>query len=523
MSGMSLLRAEVADEPLVAEAPRLNQAHVLNVEQRRSQISGGHRLIRLVREKRLRLYTETEFLSRAAYCDAGYWIDSFLPALLTKVSENVTLRVNAAIGRARKNASAYDVKKVGIAEHIAEAFYDNHWYKVREENMPRKVLRDQIRNAIARDEPLELIFPIFSRKPFSPLKNRGTLPDLAEISSLAKCTEATQTVNALCPTGCRLTLLADGRKYNRACRTPDEVVTAYQSSLLAWKALIADDDIVRLVDYEQWLADNLRGETLAARSPLYARYCDQLTGTYLGLFDPENPQASLRAIEETGDVGRQLVFTFWSIATSMNYQRLFSLSRGPGPIPNYCDDEIQRIYVNFIASLHRPLHELSAPKEFFPSIGYFGPSDFCDLFAALRLDAFEAAIRYVSISLTDRDLNVLRKICPDAIKLTIHGKPGELHFLPASHRDCSITPQHSTGGIAMSSGSATVDLKYRLEREANNEVPVLVAAFPRSFSTRPGYEPMRRLYEAKQPILYVNDASVITDRTLHHGLLRRNS
>jgi hypothetical protein len=75
----------------------------------------------------------------------------------------------------------------------------------------------------------------------------------------------------------------------------------------------------------------------------------------------------------------------------------------------------------------------------------------------------------------------------------------------------------------MSSGSATVDLKYRLEREANNEVPVLVAAFPRSFSNSPGYEPMRRLYEAKQPILYVNDASVITDRTLHHGLLRRNS
>ena len=513
----------VADAPSTAVEPRREHSWLPHAEQRRSQISQGHRLLRQVREKRLQLYTESEFLERIAYSDASYWMDSFLPALRMKVSENITLRVNATIGRARKNAALYDVKKVGVAEHIAEAFYDNRWYKVREDNFPRKLLRDQIQQTLDRGEPIELIFPVFSRKPFSPLKNRGPLPDLGELFSLARSTEATQIVNALSPTGCRLTLLADGLKYNRACLTPDRVVEAYQSSLGAWKRLLADDGVVRIVNYEQWVADNLYPDLLTARMPRYTHHIDQLTETFRRLFNPAAPDESLRAIAATNDVGHQLAFTFWSIATSVNYQGLFSLRPSDALVPNYYCDEIQRLYLYYIASLHKPLRDLALPTEFFPSIGRLGPSDFCELFSTLRMEAFEAAIRYVAISLADRDLNVLREIQPNAIKLTIHGKPGELHFLSSSHRDINITAQHSTGGITTGSDQLNFDLKYRIEREANNEVPVLVAALPAALRDRPEYEPLRRLHEARQPIAYVDNHAMITDHTLHLHLQRRNS
>ena len=99
----------VADAPSTAVEPRREHSWLPHAEQRRSQISQGHRLLRQVREKRLQLYTESEFLERIAYSDASYWMDSFLPALRMKVSENITLRVNATIGRARKNAALYDV------------------------------------------------------------------------------------------------------------------------------------------------------------------------------------------------------------------------------------------------------------------------------------------------------------------------------------------------------------------------------------------------------------------------------
>lgn len=494
-------------------------------EHRRSQISDGHRLLDLTRQKRLRLYGEFEFLARAVHSDPSFWINQFVPALVDRISENVTLRVNAAIGRARKNAAAYDVKKIGVAEQIAEAFFDNRWYKIREENLPRPVLRDQVQESLERDEPLELVFPIFSRKPFSPLKNRGPYPDLGELLSLARCTEAAQTVNSLSPTGCRLTLLADGLKYNRACRTPDDVVRTYQSALRAWKSLIADDRVVCIANYEQWVSDRLPAGILAVRSPTYQRYVDELSALYGPRFDADTAADSLQAIAAADDVGRQLAFTFRSIVTSVNYHRLFSPHsppQGGAQIPRYWSDEMQRLYVYFAASLHRSLRDLAMPREFFASFGYLGAADFRELFAALRRDAFAAAIRYVSISLTDRDLGVLRQILPRAIKLTIHGKPGELHFLSASHRDPNITAQHSTGGVAVDADGAQLNLKYRLEREADDEIPVLVAAPPAALHDAAAYEPLRRLHEIGQPIGYIDDAAAISDQTLHRMLHARS-
>src|SRR5262249_6969631 len=161
--------------------------------------------------------------------------------------------------------------------------------------------------------------------------------------------------------------------------------------------------------------------------------------------------------------------------------------------------------------------DLALPREFFPSFGSLGPQDFCELFCALRIEAFEAAIRYVAISLADRDLNILRKICPNAIKLTIHGKPGELHLLSASHRDCNITAQHSTGGFA----AGAINLKYRLDREANEEVPVLLTALPPSLLQRSEYLGFRRLHEAGQPIAYIDDPTTVADRSLHRNLQQR--
>ncbi len=299
-----------------------SSAPPLSAEQRRTQISDGHRLIRLARQKRLALYGEAEFLARCAYIDADYFMNRFIPVLLAKISDGVTVRVNAAIVRARRHAALYDVKKVGVAEYVAEAFYDSHLYNAHEAHLPRPMLRDQIKAIIHKGEALELLFPIFSRKPFSPIKNRGPLPDLAEIVSLARCIEAVQAANTLCPTGCRLNFLADGLKYNRACRTPDAIITAYQRSLSYWVSVLAGHHVVDLCDYEGWIGRHLRGDIAGTRPAVYANYCSTLYDTYTPLFDVEDTAGSLARIAEANDIGRQIAYTFWSIATSVNYRAL---------------------------------------------------------------------------------------------------------------------------------------------------------------------------------------------------------
>ncbi len=507
------------DEVLCEASPTIPTA--LNEEQRQSQISSGHRLVKLTRMKRFHLYQHEEFHAKALRVPAEYWLDHFLPALRARMNETITQRVNAAIVRARTHAKSYGVDKPGAAEFVAEAFFDNVWYKIRENNVSRPALRDQIRAILARGECLNLHLPIFSRKPFSPIKNRGPFPDLAEIHSLTRCAEAAQVINALSPTGCRITVLADGFKYNRACRTPDSFVNAYQSGLAFWVAHMDIADIVNVVNYEQWISDRLPTPLLERRPGLYERHIRDLTEAYSPLFDPDDLTHSMTAMERAGDIGNQLAFTFWSIVTSVYYEDLFAFAGGTSPYERHYGDDVQRLYVAYTSSLHRPLGTLSRRSEHLPFLGYLPPGSCADLFRTMRQSAWEAAIRYVAISLTDRDLNVLRVIEPDAIKLTVHGKKGEVHFLSATQQDAAMTAQHSTGGLGGSPTAAKITFRYRLERESHGEIPILIQRLPKTAFHRARFGPLFDLQTIDQPIGYVADTALIGTGNLHTVLTRK--
>ncbi len=495
-------------------------AQLLNEEQRRSQISGGHRLIRLARQKRFRLYHQEEFLAKAVWIPADYWLDHFLPALRVRMNETIAQRVGATIARARTHAKSYGVSKPGIAEFVTEAFFDNYWYKIREKNISRRTLRDLVQHVLERGERLRLHFPILSRKPLSPIKNRGPFPDLAEIHTLTRCAEAAQVVNTLSPTGCTLTVLADGFKYNRACGTPDQFVTGYQHALRFWIDQLGATDVLNFVDYEDWLANSLRGSLLDQRPGLYERYCQQLTQGYGPLFYADDPARSLGTVQQRDDIGAQLVFTFWSLATSVYYQDLFDLAGDASMAERHYGNDIQRLYIAYASSLHRPLSDLNWSGDQLTFHGYLSPERRADLFRRMRQEAWQASIRYVAISLTDRDLNVLREIDPLAIKITVHGKAGELHFLSATQEDAAMTAQHSTGGIG-GNRAAKVTFRYRLERESQGEVPILLQRLSPAQFHRERYGPLHDMQAINQPIGYAPNADLIDCGAVHSALTRK--
>jgi hypothetical protein len=409
---------------------------------------------------------------------------------------------------------------------VTEAFFDNTWFKIREQNLSRSELRDCVQRQIERGQQLELLFPIFSRKPFSPIKNRGFNPDLGEVHSLARCVEAAHVIDTLCPTGCRLTILADGFKYNRACRTPDDIVAIYQSGLRFWADQLDVADVVNVVNYEEWIRKNLAPAYLSARTPLYLDHCSRLTARYSRRFHAVDLTRSLAAVEEVDDVGQQLAFTFWSIVTSTYYTELFDFVAKRSFIDRHYGDDTQRLYLAYAASLHRLLDRSSSDRSSSGRgsalpLGYLLPSCFAYLFHCMRCEAWEATIRYVAISLTDRELNVLNQISPNAIKLTIHGKKGELHFLSATHQDVAMTAQHSTVGLAATDGATKMTFRYRLERESDRERPVLIESLPDTPHHRATYGPLWHMQKIGQPIAYVADPAVLRDWRIHNMLTRK--
>ncbi|MCL7929909.1 L-tyrosine/L-tryptophan isonitrile synthase family protein [Halomonas llamarensis] len=433
------------------------------------------------------------------------------------MNDAMALRLNATIARAKKNSGAYGVKKSGVAEYVAEALFDSCWYKVQEANLSRIEVRDHVKFCLQKGKPLELLFPIFSRKPLSPIKNRGGIPDLGEIHSITRFAEAAQIIDSLCPTGCKLTVLADGFKYNRACGTPAALVAEYQQGLQFWLGQLNVDDIVSIIDYEDWVSDGLEEHTAGEREPIFLNYYSDISTRFEPLFDPSNLAESFARIASLDDIGNQLTYTYWSIVTSTFYKSLYGEIYEANLARSYCDDEKQELYIGYTLSLNQVLaRHKSNSINFFQN--YIDPKLNTDLFIAMRREAWEAAIRYVAISLTDRKLQVIRRVRPDALKLTIHGKKGELHFLSATKKHVAMTAQHSTGGLSLNGQTAKVNFKYRLEREANGEIPVLLENLPDTPYHRDYYGPLWLMQHSDQPLMYMSEVDVTKIDSVHKFL-----
>jgi hypothetical protein len=478
--------------------------HHLHAEQRRSQISDGHRLIGLARRHPFALYPATEFATRAVCVDAAYWLDSVLPALSDLVGRVTVARVDAALARSRRARDLYGVSRPGAAEAVTEALFDGRWFRTKPDHVARPALRDRVAAAIRDDRPVELVLPVFSRKPLSPLKNRGTSPDVAELHSLVRFAALAHTVDALSPTGCRFTVLADGHKYSRACRTPDVVVSAYQDTLRDWGAELGASSVLHITDYERWLHEGVHETLMAARDSHYPALLHRLATVYTPYLDVADLSGSLARIQGRDDIGRQLAVTFWSIATSVRYERF------PGA-PDGWTDGNRRAYAYYVASLPKALSAHGWRRD----LGGDDGADAHRVHRELRREAWDAACRYVAISLADRELGLLGERSRHAVKLTIHGKPGELHMVTATSRDAGMTAQHTTGGYTFTGGTARPDYRYLVEREAAGQVPVLVSGAADRATGDARYRSLARLESARQPIAYVDDAGPLLRGTLH--------
>ncbi len=397
--------------------------------------------------------------------------------------------------------------------HAREEQNDSAWFRSSENFITRAVTRDYAAPLIQRGLPIELVFPILSRKPFSPLKNRGNQPDLAEIYTVARLGEAAMALNQLSPTGCCIRILADGHKYRRACKTPKNIVDQYQNDLLYWIDAVEITGIVDLVDYEIWIENSLSDVEQFEREVSYQQKVMDVRTRYGSFFDVDSIGISHEVIKAADDVGRQLCFTFYSMLTSTHYDTLFNGFAGAA-VDIYDNDDIQALYIEHIARLALPAVAVSARRDYSATFGYLTPNALGELFHTMRLEVWQAACRYVAISLVDRERGLLRHRAPNAFKLTIHGKPNEFQFITSPLRDVGMTAQHATGGIAFRDGKTWINYRYRIERETDSETPLTVSIDAAMRHTPERYGPLARLARSGQPFAYTNDPQAFVSRDI---------
>ncbi len=456
-----------------------------------SRISDGHRLLRYVEQHRDALYDSAQFHRTAITLPAGQVMQRLVPAVRAQISRRAADRITAAVQRAHQHAALYGVKHAGVPECIAEALCDPWSFRVHPEHLPRIQLRNRIATLMHSHRPIDLVLPVFSRKPLSPVKNHGPWPDLAELASLAQLAGAAQVASALSPHGCRIVLLADGHKYRRACQTPAAQVEGYQQALQSWISALGVQDQLVLHDYEAGLSERVLGVLPGTREATYRTRAAELGATYRDALDLDDLTDTLRRLAQ-GDTGATaLGAALGSLLTSVCYSAL-AVQGDP--------DRRQNAYLHHLLHLHAPLDVAAARWQ-----GPEAPHEVLWLLESLRQEAWDAAVRYVAISDTDRRLQVLRRHWPQAIKLTIHAKPGELHCITTSRRNINMTAQHGCGGLLFGDSGAVIDIRYRIEREADAQVPVLIGAD----AGRPDAGPLAALHAATQPFFYTDNPDAL--------------
>ncbi|MBF0752479.1 MULTISPECIES: hypothetical protein [Pasteurellaceae] len=157
---------------------------ILNSEQLHSQISSSHRLINLTSSLRHCLDTSTVFGNNFDFISQEYFFNEILGRLIETLSMDSSRRQNVILKNIRIKYGNYNHSK---EDYIYETLCDNYFFKNTKKYISKEEIKNISKKAIKEQGVIYLVMPILSRKPLSPVKNKGNCPDLGEIYTLLKC------------------------------------------------------------------------------------------------------------------------------------------------------------------------------------------------------------------------------------------------------------------------------------------------------------------------------------------------
>lgn len=355
-------------------------------------------------------------------------------------------------------------KKPTTIDFFIELLFDPYFFRNTKKYIDYKVLKKQLETNL---DCIEILFPIFSRKPISPIKNCGYYADIAEIYSILKMASFSKIANNFVDK-VTFSILADGKKYNRACKTPDVIVEKYQKSIQFWIDYFKFNHLIHLDDYETRTHSSIGDEHYLYREESFVKKYKEISSLFDRFFDPIDIANSMKHIN-ANTLGNQLHYTFYSILSSINYSKKLDYLT----------------YIHYIASLH-----------------YKAPKQYKEQFIEMRKEAWEAAKKYVAISLLDRELNIIKAINPSAIKFTIHAKPNELRFIDSPLNSFNLTAQHCVGGINIESNKIKINFDYRICREHRKEKAVCISRLEANKANFGIYDYLVKMSNESQPIYF---------------------
>ncbi len=457
--------------------------------------------------------SERDLSRKAISISSETLFTELLPFLKEASRQFAVQRAKAAKIRACANFEQYRLESeadLSPSDFMAEVLYDRQFVRSAKDAIPRHVLSSKIRRLVDRQEPIQLVIPALPFKCASPLKCRGTSPDLAEVGFLFFLYEVVESINLIYRDEVDGTndgvaffsVISDGRRFNEFLLEPEGRIFSYQKRLRRWISRLGFEGCIGVEDYETVLASKLPVDTLkqrmVIRNEVYLRYLDRMNR----LLDPSDMDASLsRAIAfepdpETFYAEGRFVPLFKSILYTVNFERLTDYVARHG-------ESFERAYTTLTKHIFSPFAALEAGE--IPAIEAYiadplGAPEVAreKVYESLRrsmvCQAWEATIHYLAEIRSDRDLGIdsISLCYPDAIRWTIHAKPGQFAIQSNPAGGLQVQPWHGAGVFKKSkeSGIKLCTLPSAL-LESSGSIPVF-------------YEGDDLISSRNQPVFYVH-------------------
>ncbi|MFI4918106.1 MAG: L-tyrosine/L-tryptophan isonitrile synthase family protein [Legionellales bacterium] len=436
------------------------------LESRREAVISSHFMHNLNLNLNFNLYTLEEFSKKTLIINSQLIIDILLPALLDASHQFILERVVAAKVRAKANFKNYGLsfdKDIGCAEVITEVMFDRQFLKGSQSNCSRLNLVKKIRELVNNKRPIKMVVPALPYKSSSPLKSRGTMPDLSEVNFLLSLYEIAKTIDSIychelghaSESMALFTVISDGRRFNHFLNEADELIDNYQKQLCWWINTLQFSNYVQLLDYKNVVSSLLPEKMQLEKIKIRQNVREFYMGLILPLLNPYN---MIQTMNKTIDLdpdpelchpeGR-FIPLFKSIIYIVNYPILLNYTK---------------LHKKSYACLYREL-----TRHLFEPYTDLIENDFAlieqmisepqrkdqptqeQLFEYLRQsmlrEAWNATIDYLAEIRSDRDLaqEPITACLPDHIRWTIHAKPGQLAILTTTAFGDPVQPWHGAG------------------------------------------------------------------------------
>ncbi|WP_237056890.1 L-tyrosine/L-tryptophan isonitrile synthase family protein [Marilutibacter chinensis] len=421
-------------------------AYEVGLSRIREGVISSHFMHRISLNPDFRLYEQERYSASCLQIDEGTLTTRLFPILKAASATYCQRRMETAQMRARKQFRAYghgSADALGASEFITEAILDKEFSRNAARYNEKMALNQRLKRLIQDHRPIEMVIPALPFKIPSPLKARGTLPDLGEINFLLSLYEIAKVVEGLydvpvsedSPRLATFTVVSDGLRFHEAVNKSSAEVDRYQSTLAYWVQRLGLDAYIRIVDYRSLLRDRLPKEKRDAKARLFKFAHAHYSKTMWPLFDPINVVDSLEAAarvepdpEQENPQGR-FVSLLKSLIFTVNYRTLQELD-------GITDSVRVDLYRELTSNIFRPYTagpgrndtDSSAQTRTGLRQSRLSPQFMERLRRSMLQEAWEAAICYISEIKSDRDQyqDPILACLPGHLRWTIHRKRGQI-------------------------------------------------------------------------------------------------